>query len=237
MSRIFERVLTEGIARPQQLVGVAEGRISRGEVTMKTKRFRSSVNLLIAIATVVAAPTTAVAQTAGTDPLDYSGPAWSPYWVGALIGILSWLTFYFSHKPLGASTAYAHLAGLIGKAVAPGKTESLEYYHKTPPQIEWSVMLLLGIAVGAFAAAWTGGELTGYWLPPMWEAQFGSSIPLRLLAGFLGGAFMAFGARLAGGCTSGHGISGALQLSVGSWISLVCFFLGGVPAAMLLFRW
>ncbi|MEQ9814556.1 MAG: YeeE/YedE thiosulfate transporter family protein, partial [Azospirillaceae bacterium] len=41
---------------------------------------------------------------------------------------------------------------------------------------------------------------------------------------------------LAGGCTSGHGISGALQLSVGSWVALACFFLGGVPVAMLLYR-
>nr|MDQ3315416.1 YeeE/YedE family protein [Verrucomicrobiota bacterium] len=41
--------------------------------------------------------------------------------------------------------------------------------------------------------------------------------------------------RLGGGCTSGHGISGTLQLSVGSWIAVVCFFLGGIPVAMLLF--
>ena len=125
----------------------------------------------------------------------------------------------------------------MGKAVARRKTESLQFYQETPPKIEWEVMLVLGIVIGAFVAAWTGGELTGCWLPPMWESQFGSSIALRLLAGFTGGALMAFGARVAGGCTSGHGISGALQLSVGSWISLVCFFLGGVPVAMLLFRW
>jgi len=48
-----------------------------------------------------------------------TGAAWSPYVVGALIGILTWLTFYFSDKPLGASTAYARVAGLIGKAIAP----------------------------------------------------------------------------------------------------------------------
>jgi uncharacterized membrane protein YedE/YeeE len=46
---------------------------------------------------------------------------------------------------------------------------------------------------------------------------------------------MAFGARMAGGCTSGHGISGALQLSVGSWIALAGFFVGGIITAMLLF--
>ena len=194
------------------------------------------MNMLIMIAAVGTTPIATLAQTQGTDPLAYSGPAWSPYLVGALIGVLSWLTFYFSNKPLGASTAYACLAGLVGKAVASRKTESLQFYQETPPKIDWEVMLVLGIVIGAFVAAWTGGELTGYWLAPMWESQFGSNIALRLLAAFTGGTLMAFGARLAGGCTSGHGISGALQLSVGSWISLVCFFLGGVPVAMLLFR-
>jgi uncharacterized membrane protein YedE/YeeE len=47
---------------------------------------------------------------------------------------------------------------------------------------------------------------------------------------------LAYGARLAGGCTSGHGISGALQLSVSSWIALACFFIAGVATAMLLYR-
>jgi uncharacterized membrane protein YedE/YeeE len=194
------------------------------------------MNSLIMIAAVGTTPIAALAQTQGTDPLAYSGPAWSPYIVGALIGVLSWLTFYFSNKPLGASTAYASLAGLVGKAAARRNTESLQFYQETPPKIDWEVMLVIGIVIGAFVAAWTGGELTGYWLPPMWESRFGGSIALRLLAAFTGGTLMAFGARLAGGCTSGHGISGALQLSVGSWISLVCFFLGGVPVAILLFR-
>lgn len=43
-------------------------------------------------------------------------------------------------------------------------------------------------------------------------------------------SLMAFGARFAGGCTSGHGISGALQLNVGSWIAVVCFFIGGIKS-------
>ena len=42
------------------------------------------------------------------------GAAWSPYLVGALIGLLSMATFYFSDKPLGTSTAYARVAGLFG---------------------------------------------------------------------------------------------------------------------------
>jgi uncharacterized membrane protein YedE/YeeE len=69
----------------------------------------------------------------------------------------------------------------------------------------------------------------------MWAERFGESVWLRMAVGFLGGGLMAFGARMADGCTSGHGISGAMQLSVGSWIALLGFFGGGVATAMLLF--
>jgi len=97
-------------------------------------------------------------------------------------------------------------------------------------------MLLVGVIAGAFLAAWLGNELTLRWVPPMWEAQFGESVWLRLAAAFAGGLLMAFGARLAGGCTSGHGISGTMQLAVGSWIAVICFFVGGIATAMLMFR-
>jgi uncharacterized membrane protein YedE/YeeE len=156
--------------------------------------------------------------------------------VGALIGVLSMFTFYFCDKPIGASTAYARVAGLLGRLVARRHTDSLPYYaEKKPPKIGWEVMLVVGIVLGAFLAAWTGNEITGRWLPPMWVERFGDSLWLRLVVGFWGGAVMAFGARMAGGCTSGHGISGALQLSVSSWIALIGFFVGGASAAMLLF--
>ena len=197
---------------------------------MRSSRFTS-------IVVVCFFPAISVAQEAGTDPLQYSGPAWSPYLVGALIGVLTMLTLYFSNKPLGASTAYARVAGLIGKGLAPRHTESLKYYQDNKPAIDWEVMLVLGAVGGAFLAAWHGGELTGQWLPAMWEARFGEgTYALRLGTALIGGVLMAFGARLAGGCTSGHGISGALQLSVGSWIALICFFVGGIATAMLMFR-
>ena len=68
-------------------------------------------------------------------------------------------------------------------------------------------------------------------------AKFGAdSLPLRAAAAFGGGVLMAFGARMAGGCTSGHGISGTLQLNVASWIAVIFFFIGGVILANLIFR-
>lgn len=172
----------------------------------------------------------------GTDPLQYSGPAWSPYVVGAGIGVLSWLTFYFADKAIGASSFYATLAGMVGKVVAPRHTLSLKYYRENPPKLDWSLVFIGCAILGAFIAAYTGGEITNQWLHPMWKARFGDSVALRGIAGFLGGVLMAFGARLAGGCTSGHGISGTLQLNVASWITVICMFIGGIVTAMLLYR-
>ena len=172
----------------------------------------------------------------GTDPLQYSGAAWSPYLVGAGIGVLSWLTFYFSDKAIGASSFYASLAGMIGKVVAPRHTASLEYYRKNPPRVDWQVVFIGFAIVGAFLAAWSGGVFEPRPVHPMWVARFGESVPLRAVVAAAGGVLMAFGARLAGGCTSGHGISGTLQLNVASWIVVICMFVGGIVTAMLLYR-
>lgn len=168
--------------------------------------------------------------------MEQESAAWSPYIVGALIGLLSMATFYFSDKPLGVSTAYARLAGLVGNLFSKGHTESLKLFQDKKPKIEWGVMLLFGMILGAFIAAFTGDEITGRWVPALWEERFGPDVALRSGVAFLGGTILAYGARLAGGCTSGHGISGALQLSVSSWIALACFFAGAVATAMLLYR-
>ena len=162
--------------------------------------------------------------------------AWSPYLVGALIGLLSMATFYFSNKPLSVSTAYARVAGMIGNLFSRRHTENLKFFQDKKPKVEWQVMLVVGMALGAFIAAATGGELAAQWVPAMWEQRFGVDVALRLGVAFLGGAILAYGARLAGGCTSGHGISGALQLGVSSWVALACFFVAGVATAMLLYR-
>jgi uncharacterized membrane protein YedE/YeeE len=182
-------------------------------------------------------PSAALGATdSALDPLTYDGGAWSPYVVGAGIGVLSWLTFYFADRAIGASSFYAAVAGGIGKAVAPKHTMSLEYYRKHPPHLDWSVVFVLCTILGGFIAAWTGGEFRNEWLHPMWVARFGDSIPLRAAVAIGGGILMAFGARLAGGCTSGHGISGTMQLNVGSWAAFLSFFAGGVATAFALFH-
>ena len=178
----------------------------------------------------------AVAAEPVVNALNYPGPAWSPYFVGAGIGVLSWLTFYFSDKSIGASSFYAQVSGFIGKLFAQRHIESLAYFKDNPPSVDWEFVFVIATIAGGTLAALTGGEFTNEWLPPMWVARFGESIALRVVVAFGGGISMAVGARLAGGCTSGHGISGTLQLNLASWIAVICFFIGGIAVAMLLFK-
>jgi hypothetical protein len=73
-------------------------------------------------------------------------------------------------------------------------------------------------------------------IPPRWEAAFGADRLIRIAVALLGGILLGFGSRWGGGCTSGHGISGALQLAISSWLAAICFFIGGIATAMLIFR-
>ena len=164
-------------------------------------------------------------------------PSWSPYQVGAGIGVLSWLTFYFTDKPIGASSFYANLAGLLGRKLAPEHTAKLKYFQEKPPKLmNWESAFILAAVVGAYLAASSAGEFNGRWLSPLWEKRFGEgTILLRFAVAFGGGIIMAFGARTAGGCTSGHGISGTMQLALSSWITVVALFVGGILTATLMY--
>lgn len=181
-----------------------------------------------------------VAQAANEVPTPYPAypePAWSPYLVGALIGVLVLVTLSLAGKKVGASSAYSDLAGLLGRLTVPRHVRSLPYWRDKKPMIGWTLVFVLGAIGGSFLAAWSGNELNGAFLQPLWIARFGGdSELLRTLVAFAGGTVMAYGARLAGGCTSGHGISGTLQLAVGSWVAVSCFFIGGIVTALLLYR-
>ena len=174
-------------------------------------------------------------QLHAADPAGHAG-RWSPLLVGGLIGLLAAATVAISDKPLGASTAYARLSGMIGSLVAPRFTRSLAYFQETVPKVDWEVALLFGVVAGGALAAWTGSGFTDALLPATWVERFGAhSQGLRIAFAIGGGFLMAIGARIAGGCTSGHGISGTIQMSVGSWVALMSFFLGGMAVALPIF--
>ena len=165
--------------------------------------------------------------------------SWSPYLVGALIGILSWFTFASVDKPLGITTAFEYSGALALKAVAPDIVETNSYFKEPEkkPKIDWEWMLVLGVFVGAYISSKLSGDRGGGFesVPSLWRRRFGPSASKRFLGAFLGGALIMFGARLAQGCTSGHGISGALQLAVSSWIFVPVFVVTAAAAAFALY--
>lgn len=173
----------------------------------------------------------------------FGTPRWSPYLVGAGIGVLSWVTFGLMGKALGTSTTFVNAAGAIEGLVAPAHVEANEYLarhivstpDKARPIVDWQFALVVMLAVGAFIAARLAGSTFREHVPRLWAWRFGPSKQLRYGAAFVGGAIMLFGARLADGCTSGHGISGGLQLAVSSWVFLGAMFAAGVAAAFLMY--
>ncbi|TVQ38518.1 MAG: hypothetical protein EA384_09090, partial [Spirochaetaceae bacterium] len=66
--------------------------------------------------------------------------------------------------------------------------------------------------------------------------RFGNRLRTRIVYSLAGGALAMVGARLAGGCPSGHGVSGMSQLGVSSLIALAMFFLGGIVTARVLYK-
>ena len=160
---------------------------------------------------------------------------WSPYVAGAGIGALCWVAFLRSQKPLASSTTYARTAGMLERLLGGVRVYRREFFKQVPPVVDWQWMLVLGVFVGGLCAAVLGGTLHPSWVPHLWERWVGAAPALRWLIALIGGVIMGFGARWADGCTSGHGISGTLQLSVSSWIATLCFFAGGIATAVLLF--
>lgn len=160
---------------------------------------------------------------------------WSPYVVGALIGVLSWFAFFSVDRPIGVSTAIAKTAGMIAGAVAHDHIAQNAYFLKFRLAVDWEWMLVVGLALGAFVSSRLSGDRPTEPVERPWRARFGASRPKRYLVAFLGGVILMFGARLAGGCTSGHGISGSLQLALSGWVFFASTFASGILTAFMLF--
>lgn len=163
---------------------------------------------------------------------------WSPYVVGALLGVLTWFTFGVAHKALGVSTNFSQAVRLAEEAVAPDHAQGVAYFadYKVPTAIGWEAAIFVGLILGAAVSAWWSRDQSGEQLPELWVRRFGPSRWKAYALAFLGGAILIYGARLAGGCTSGHGISGSLQLAVSSWAFFLSLFASGLATAFVLFR-
>jgi hypothetical protein len=163
---------------------------------------------------------------------------WNPYLVGALIGVLSILTFSLADKPIGMSTGVAQASGacaipVMGSEAVAGNTY---WAKKAIPVWDYGSIFVLGTFLGALISALASKSFKWEAVPDFWRERFGPSKLKRMVAAFLGGVVIIFGARLADGCTSGHGISGSLQLAVSSWTFFLVMFASGIVTAFIMFK-
>lgn len=164
--------------------------------------------------------------------------AWSPYAAGILIGLLQIPAFLIIETALGASSSYVTVGAAITGLFDPSLLK-IDYAAKhivANAKNLWQVALVAGIALGAFASMKLSGAARAP-VSPIWAKALGSpSHGLRYAVAFGAGFLMLFGARIADGCTSGHGLSGMAQLSVGSTVAVAAMFAGGIATALLLLR-
>ena len=174
--------------------------------------------------------------------MEYILQPWPWYVSGPCIAIVMFLLLYFG-KTFGISSSLRTLCAVGG---AGKKTEFFNYDWKSQ---RWNLVVILGAIFGGFIAqsflsnpididlsAATVKDLTALGfnntgkslLPPelfSWDSVFTIKGFLILI---IGGFLVGFGTRYAGGCTSGHAITGLSSLQLPSLIAVVGFFLGGL---------
>ncbi len=164
-----------------------------------------------------------------------SDKAWSPYVAGVLIGLLQIPAFLLINTALGTSSSYVTVAGSLAAFFDPAIAK-IDYVakHLSGAKNWWQVATVVGIVIGAFVSARLSGTAR-YGVSPVWRKALGNgSLGLRFALAFASGFLLLLGARIADGCTSGHGISGMAQLSLASFLTVGCMFAGGMIVALFL---
>ena len=164
--------------------------------------------------------------------------AWSPYVAGVVIGLLQIPAFLLIETALGTSSSYVTVGGLIASVVDPAitGTDYVSRHIAATGKNWWQVALVVGIAIGAFLSMRLSGSRRQA-ISPIWARALGTSSPAaRHALAFAAGFVMLFGARIADGCTSGHGLSGVAQLAVGSVVAVAAMFAGGIATALIVLR-
>ncbi len=172
---------------------------------------------------------------------------WPWYVAGPLIGIMVPLLLWLGNKPFGVSRSFKHICA----ATSPFKIKFFDYNWKDHL---WNLFFVAGIFIGAFIA----GEFmtdsspvaistsTVNDLKALGITQFEGLAPADIFNWenlftfrgmffmIVGGFLVGFGTRYAGGCTSGHSITGMANLQLSSLIATVCFFIGGLISTFFL---
>jgi len=175
---------------------------------------------------------------------------------GLLLGVVVFAAVLLV-KPIGVSTQFVIFDGILWDFVAPdtvvtapdaksGYSSLNEYLDKSGGKyaksvanpINYSFLFVIAMLVGAFISARLRGgvDKSERAMPGVWRANFGDSQAKRFLVSFMAGFVVLFGARLAGGCTSGHMMSGMMQTALSGYLFTAGVFLAGMPLAIALFK-
>lgn len=174
---------------------------------------------------------------------------WPWYVAGPLIGLVVVALLLIGGKVFGLSGNLRHVCAALPVPVRL-RPAFLRYDWRTAGT--WNLVFALGIVVGGFlghrvlgdpsapialapatVAALDGlgvTDLTGL-VPGQLIAWSALATPTGMLIVLGGGFLVGFGARWAGGCTSGHAISGLADLQLPSLVAVVGFFAGGLLVA------
>lgn len=149
-------------------------------------------------------------------------PLWPAALVGMMIGLLAFAQRWTTDQPLSCSTGFAQIAGLFARG---GR------------QADWRLVFLVGIVLGGVLAGLTDGEPGWQGTPAEFGAFYTALVPDSSLGSaawwLAGGLLIGLGARLAGGCTSGHTIAGVAMFAPASLTASAIFFAVAVITAQL----
>lgn len=148
--------------------------------------------------------------------MDFILEPWPWWFSGILIGLTVPLLFLLAGKAFGISTSFQQ----IGAMCAPGNFDYLKN-HKWRSGI-WTLVFVGGIVLGSFIATRFLSSNPIEFLPETYHSIGGA---IRLITG---GFLVGFGTRYAGGCTSGHAITGIANLNWPSLVATIFFFVGGL---------
>ena len=171
---------------------------------------------------------------------------------GVALGVVFFLAVLLV-KPIGVSTQFVILDGIIGDAVNAelvvktddGYTSSNAYLAKSNGKyaknvanpLNYSFIFVIAMAIGAVVSGVARREtIEERRVPSLWRKNFGDSVAKRYVGAFIGGFIVIFGARLAGGCTSGHMMSGMMQTSLSGYIFTIGVFVAAIPTAMIMYK-
>lgn len=148
---------------------------------------------------------------------------------GASIATVTLVLAFLLNRRLGISTGFEDLCSLVLQAPYFQRASLLSARH-------WRLSFLAGLVLGGVLSAVVSGGWHPTWDLGLLDERTNLGVVGKTIWMFVGGLFIGAGTRLAGGCTSGHGIFGLSNLEWPSLVTTLSFMAGGIVTTHLIYR-